>query len=219
MRRKFRIPFIPTVIAMVVFAAGLLWFINPARVSAGFQILPISLRSPLNADYSADPRSQIRLRPLQLDIIEEAIQDRQISANAEEILVELSTPVPTITLLPGAFTATALPSLIPTGTFTEEVPQSTPTTQPSFTLTVTVTLTETRQPTVTFPVLPSSTSTVFVPTLPPTQGPTNTSVPPTRTPVPPTNTSIPPTPTPQPTAYPPPATSVPPTFIPPTSYP
>ena len=224
MKRKFKLPFIPTVIVMVLFSALLLWFVNPVGILAGFQFVPISLQSPLNADYSADPRQQ-RINPLQLEIIGDAIVDRQATADVERIIVELSTPVPTITPMPELLTSTpgsVLPTLVPSDT---PIPTLAPTGEatsesPTPTLTATMTLTGTLQPTSTFTMtwtptntLPAATSRPTNTRVPPTntsQPPTNTSVPPTNTPIPPTNTPVPPTNTSvPPTAYPPPPTSEP----------
>ncbi len=131
MKRRIKLPFIPTLSAVIFLAAALLWWINPSRVLAGFQILPVSLRSPLSADYSVDPRFA-RIKPLQLDIIEDAIRDRQAAANAEQIIVGLSSPVPTITPMPGfnptnpSVLPTLFDSMTPTIQFTTTVTSATP---------------------------------------------------------------------------------------------
>lgn len=217
MKRKFKLPFIPTLSAVIFMAAALLWWINPSRVLAGFQVLPISLRSPLNADYSVDPRFA-RIKPLQLGIIEDTIRDRQATVNVEQIIIELSSPVPTITPLPGSNpnNPTVLPTLFvsmtPTIQFTTTVISATPTI--TWTMTPTATQTLTFTATRTIPVITQNpTNTTVVRTNTPvsrTNTPiprTNTPVPPTFTPIPPTRTPVPPTRTPvPPTAYPAPPT-------------
>lgn len=228
MNSKIKLPFIPTLSVVIFLAAALLWWVNPLRVLAGFQILPVSLRSPLTADYSADPRLG-RIKPLQLGIIEEAIRDRQAAANAEQIIVGLNSPVPTITPMPGAInptSASGLPTLTisftPTAQGTTPIPSMTPSSTGTLTHTPSRTFASTstnaaatQQPTHTAaprtntPGSPSNTPQL------PTQMPTHTQRPATYTAVPPTRTPPPPTPT-RNNPYPPPAS---PTSGPTQSYP
>ena len=231
MKRKFKLPFIPTLSVVIFLAAALLWWVNPARVLAGFQVLPVSLRSPLSADYSVDPRYG-RIKPLQLNIIEESIRDRQAVANVERIIVELSSPVPTITPMLGSNpnNPPVLPTLVISMTPTFQPTTAVSSVSPTITSTYTPTVTLTYTPTGTATILYTATRTSPVSTQRPTntsvsftntpgsrtntpRPPTLTSVPPTNTPIPPTNTSIPLTNTPMPptatNAYPAPPTRTP----------
>lgn len=202
MKRQKIPPMVLLGFGIVFLSAMLLWWLDPVRSFSGPQVLAISLRSPLFADYSADLRSILRLPPLALRIIEDSIRDRQITQDSQEILRQLLTPVPTVT--PGLGTPGGVPPtlVIFTRTATASVP-----TQPGGTAVFTPTATQSPTSTVslanTVVVLPSRTQ----------PGPTATNRPPIETAVPPT--SVPPTAVP-PTAVPP--TPVPPTAVPPTAY-
>jgi hypothetical protein len=163
------------------------------------QALPVSLQSPLRANYAKDEHI-LALAPLDLKIIAEALVDRfnpkAPGAAAEQPASQIATvvhnilaPVPTITLvptstgvfagLPGEATATVFltltqaATLLPaTGTPTF-LPGSTSTAEPTATDTDTPTETPTATLTVDSPpiVRPTSTPTsTFTPTATPTSG-------------------------------------------------
>ncbi|MDT8898597.1 hypothetical protein QYE77_09975 [Thermanaerothrix sp. 4228-RoL] len=185
----------------VLMALGLaaLWFIPPWRFEPQVHLIPLALAPVRQADYHAEPHLAA-IPAVSLDLIRQALQERQPQAQAEAVLRQLETPIPTATanrplVLPATPTASSWPGI---------------TTMP-------VTLTLTSTPTVTQTMaLPTST---FSPTaeVSPTADPRPTRTPqpppPTATPLP-TSTPLPPSPTPRPPtatapAYPPPATPLP----------
>lgn len=193
-------------------------------------VLPASLRSALTADYSADLRVY-SFRALQMDVIEEAIRDRERLGEpaggsvVSTLVIFLQTPVPTITPTgfgiqnpSPTFEFSPTPTLFSLGI----TPTSLASPTPSFTFVFTPTeiLAASAIPTQTptgIASLPTRTP-VWTPTplLPtPTRvlpSATHTSAPltPTRTAVPPTSTPVPPTPTP----YQPPVDTPPPPLTP-----
>jgi hypothetical protein len=222
-------------------AGGLLslavFLFTPGSASAN-QTLPVSLHSPLAADYSPDERG-VLLPRMDIALAGEAERDRRsvestpgdltVTAtlpNPVSTLVEiLKTPVPTVT--PQRFTAfptqTTSPTLETEDTatpFETATPGPSPTNGTSVTPTSTPNISITLEPTRT---LAGSTQVSPVPPTRTPPPPTPTPVLYTHTPIPviPTNTLVPPSPIP-PTPIPPtpiPPTPIPPTPIPPTPIP
>ncbi len=198
----------------VPMALGLaaLWFFPPWLFEPRVRLIPLALYPERLADYRAEPRLAA-VPGVSLSLIRQALQDRQPQAQAEAVLRQLDTPIPTATAnrplgLPATPTASpATPTSLPGITMTPTVPALTPT--PTMTLTM-VFATPTLSPTA--EVSPTA-----------DQRPTRTPKP-TQTPLPtetprPTFTPLPPSPTPRPPsatapAYPPPATPLPPTPVP-----
>lgn len=202
---------------LVLLAAAalvLLTAFNPVSwLREGRFTLPIGIHSPLYADYSADLRGMFA-PPADLRLLEEALAARQVDAN--RVINDLLTPVPTITLPAGAIlptlpvssaTATLAPGITATLTWT-------PT--PTLTLSIEWTATSTRTPRATQPGSatrtpgpddtqePAPATATREPTFTNTPQPTPTHTPdptPTRTP---TRSGYPPpvTPTATPPAYP-----------------
>jgi len=175
-------------------------------------VLSVSIRSPLEADYSADPNG-FSVPVIATGIIGEVLQDQQNEPQSTKVSDQLLTPVPTITpgfpqqttpTVPG-LTATPSATLRFSPTPSRTIPPTLTPTGTIFTPTTTITP---RLPTGVTP----ATATPHVPTAvtphpwtdtphPPTITPrpsTDTPVPPTITPRPPTNTPHPPTDTPEP---------------------
>lgn len=180
------------------------------------RLLSVSLHSPMQADYSADPRAFL-VPAFDINLVGEVIREQAPVPGdpgadpLATVVVVLQTPVPTVTPQFGATNAPLQPTptqpLPPTATLgVGETPL------PTLTFTATFTVTWTLSPTQ--PVAATATQ----------QPPAATQRPPTNTPRPATATSAPPSPTvPIPTAthVPPTATPVPPTQtpIPPTAAP
>lgn len=201
-------------------------------------VLSVSIRSPLEADYSADP-SGFSVPVIATGIIGEVLQDQQNESQSTQVNDQLLTPVPTITPNSPQQTTPTVPGLTATPSATLRFSLTPSRTMPP-TLTPTGTLftpTTTITPRIPTGVTPA-TLTPRVPTAitphpwtdtpqPPTITPrpsTDTLVPPTNTPHPSTDTLVPPTITPRPftnTPHPPTDTVEPPTHtpIPPTDDP
>jgi hypothetical protein len=226
------------IFGMVIFGAmvSLGVFLFTPDVARANEVLPVSMHSPLAADYSLDPYA-LQVPVVGIEVLAEIDQDRRstgtfVAVESLPTLVEiLKTPVPSIT--PPFLTPLVTASALPTRTLT---PRSSPTRGPSSTpgaaatlgptstvpataTQVTFTASPTKLPTRTPVTLPSAT------TIPPTATvarPTATRIPPTATHVAPTATRIPPTsipPTPIPPTLIPPTQPPPPTAYPPPPYP
>lgn len=152
--------------------------------------LPVSLRSPLRANYAMDPR-QFSLAPVKAEILGEVLSDRSGQAPATDpnsqlatFTAALITPVPTITPLTGStpglapqasITAQPTTSLpVPTSTQGESA-SLTPTLRSSPTIFFTAVPTATLRPyfTATFPVVTVAV-TYWSPTSTATRAPTKT---------------------------------------------
>lgn len=199
---------------LMVLGLAALWFFPPWLFEPRVRLIPLALYPGQQADYRAEPRLAA-IPGISLSLIRQALQDRQPQAQAETVLRQLDTPIPTATvnrppvlpttpMAPPA-AATSLPGV----TMTPTVPVLTPTPTPTLTIALsTATLSPTAEVSPTADQRPTRTPK-------PTQTP-----PPTETPRP-TLTSLPPSPTPRPPsatapAYPPPATPLPPTSPTPT---
>lgn len=228
-RRMFWVMIFAFLIAGGLLSLGVFLF-TPGSASAN-QSLPVSLHSPLRADYSPDERGML-LPQLDLELAAEAARDRLPTAGPTgsatappfnpipTMQEELRTPVPTVTPIAGS-TRSALPTATPRLEATlppsSATPASSATLAPSATLAASATLpanaTWTSTPAAGITRVPTQTppAATQVSTLPPTRTlppPTSTlPPPPTQTPVPlPTNTPVPPptrTPVPLPTDPPP----------------
>lgn len=121
---------------IILIIGALLWlglYLFSPEWTHTHQDLPVDLRSPLRADYSADPLHLLRA-PLQQSIIAEAVYDQpQPGETPVHVLatlaVNLTAPVPSVTL-PAGLARTATPTTtnpVATMTSTPKTPTSTQT--------------------------------------------------------------------------------------------
>jgi len=219
---------------LCLFCVSFLWVLPGSGQSSGPRYLPANLHSVLNADYRADERALV-VPAVEVALVEEAIRDEiavsasQVPERVQSMVVNLQTPVPTVTpyprpTQPGQPTSPAAHTPQAAATAT---PVPATVTQPAASPTPSRTSTEIHTPSPT-PTFAAGTS-VVLPTRTPTRIPTRiptltpggnvTSTPHathTYTPVPPTRTSTSEPPTRTPTSEPPTRT---PTPIPPTNTP
>jgi hypothetical protein len=225
------------VVALLVVAAlaAFAFVFSPVWGYSG-QALPVSLQSPLRANYSIDVQL-VAHAPLEMKIIAEALLDRyqpgmagtsgepqsQLATVVNSLLTSVPTVTPTptlgITSKPGEATFTVVPDAVGTLTFLPEtetpsaVPSVVLTNTPEVTLTTTSTTTHTVTetafvPSATFRPIITIVATTAVPTRTPTRTPTPK--PPataTVTPIPSSTNTLVPTNTATEEAYPPPPLS------------
>ncbi len=230
-RRKRRFVWLPNWIMLFVLLIGLglavlaLYLFSPDWLNLE-RPLPVGMRSPLRANYAADPFTREQ-PPVGAHILAEALVDRSgvgetgPTGPLATLAERLESPVPSVTP-PFGSTPAVVQTVVPSGTPTEATATRTAqvTNTPTATRTViaTVTVTRTVTPTATNTAViyqPSPTSgTIHKPTsIVPTTAPTATGAAPA-TRVPPTATAVPPA-----TSTPVPPTTVPPTAVPPTAVP
>jgi len=209
-KRKFKQPTpIPIVLIFACIVCLMTTVLAIMQASAGFaDLLPFSLHSLLESDYSADPHN-LRIAAVNLSLIRDAIGDSSGFDAADRfatLQANLNTSVPTVTPSTSTTPGSPTPTLQqPTATRNSIDSDPTPTSQqPTSTLVPTRSL-----PSPTFPPWnPTSTSRPYNPTRQPDDSPDE---PDPTEPPPPPPTNPPPTepPPPPPTKAPPPPTSDP----------
>ncbi len=123
---------IVAVAAGIALLAGLLVFQGTAASAAGF--IPVSMQSLQRADNSAEQREAF-VAPIEIELIEDTLRDSEpelpaseVEQRVQEVLIELETPVPTVTPLDPTSSAAAQETIADTPTAT-----LTPTAGPSST--------------------------------------------------------------------------------------